>query len=338
MRPWLLGLLPTLFFFSCHRFEPPELSFYHWKGRMAFDRADSLMAAGMGVSDLHVRFFDVDWDTGRRAAVPLSVVSGKGEDFCHGGPIVPVVFLTNDCFLNLDSTGSADLAEKVADGIRKVRESRFGDSPAFAEWQIDCDWTPKSRDRFFVFLEKLKTLADGAEITCTVRLHQYRDRSTNGIPPVARGLLMCYNVAEATDEKARNSVFDPEIVRAYLDAPPYPVPLDIALPIFSWGALFRDHRFAGLLNPLPRDTSLLAPEEGFWHRVKRDTVIEGLLLRKGDRLRGDFATVEDLEQVAVFLRKKKNLGAKKIIFYHWDKNLIRFNESSEIVRIYRLFL
>jgi hypothetical protein len=337
MRLPLLGLLLIWIVGSCRKADPPELCFYHWKGQLSFDAADSLEASRMGVSGLYVRFFDVDWDELHGGPVPISVVSGRAEDFCFQGPVVPVVFLTNTCFLRSDSAGCAALAQKVADGIRRLSAQRFGGRPTFREWQIDCDWTPKSRAQFFFFLEKLQSLSDGIPLTCTVRLHQYRDRAANGVPPVDRGLLMCYNVAEATDPGTPNAVFDPALIRGYLQAPPYPIGLDIALPIFSWGALFRDGRFVDLLSPLPRDPSLLSPEEGFWYRVRRDTVLQGQLLRKGDRLRADRADLTALEEVSQWLAEK-NLGPQKIIFYHWDKSLIADYETHGILRIYRHFM
>jgi hypothetical protein len=337
MRLPLFGLLLIWTVGSCRNADPPELCFYHWKGQLSFGAADSSDASRMGVSGLYVRFFDVDWDQRHGGPVPISVLSGRAEDFCFRGPVVPVVFLTNNCFLRSDSAGCAALAEKVADGIRRLGAQRFAGSAGFREWQIDCDWTPKSRARFFFFLEKLGSLSGGIPVTCTVRLHQYRDRDANGVPPVARGLLMCYNVAEATDPGTPNAIFDPAPIRGYLQAPPYPIGLDIALPIFSWGALFRDGRFVDLLSPLPGDTSLLAPEDGCWYRVRRDTLLNGQLLRKGDRLRGDRATLSDLEEVSKLLAEKK-MGAKKIIFYHWDQSLIEYYGTPGILRLYRLFV
>ncbi|WP_449399704.1 hypothetical protein [Chryseobacterium wanjuense] len=55
------------------------------------------------------------------------------------------------------------------------------------EIQIDCDWTAGIRDDYFKFLKELKKVS-GKEITCTLRLHQVKDKNLTGIPPVEKSI------------------------------------------------------------------------------------------------------------------------------------------------------
>lgn len=322
---------------ACRPESPPQLSFYHWKGEPAFDTADSVQAAQMGAGRLYVRFFDVAWDSAYRGPAPRSVLRGESADLHFGGEYVPVVFLTNECFLRADSAGCAVLAQKLAAKILAMQSEPFARLRYANEIQLDCDWTPKSRDRYFYFLQKIKNHLPGRALTCTVRMHQYRDRDPNGVPPVERGLLMCYNVAPVEAYDTHNAIFDPALISGYLKAAPYPIPLDIGLPIFRWGVQFRDEAFEAVLNPAPTDTALLRREEGLWHRVLRDTVFQGKLLRKGDQIRIEHADIEALTQVARLLRKKNNLGAKQIILYHWDKNLLQHYAPSQVIALHSCF-
>lgn len=73
---------------------------------------------------------------------------------------------------------------------------------------MDCDWTPATKDRYFNFLREVKRQQPTVLLSVAVRLHQYRDRTSSGIPPADRGLLMCYNMAPVQERAPANAIYD----------------------------------------------------------------------------------------------------------------------------------
>jgi hypothetical protein len=62
---------------------------------------------------------------------------------------------------------------------------------------------------------------------------KYRERT--GVPPVDRGMLMFYNMGRFSADPEARAIFDLESARRYLARiSSYPLPLDLALPMWSW--------------------------------------------------------------------------------------------------------
>ena len=66
---------------------------------------------------------------------------------------------------------------------------------------------------------------------------------------------MFYNMGEVADWNCENSILNQTDARAYLpNFRDYPLDLDLVLPIFSWGVLYRQGRMIRLINNLrPED-------------------------------------------------------------------------------------
>ena len=79
-------------------------------------------------------------------------------------------------------------------------------------------------------------------------MHQYRDRAAQGIPPVDRATLMAYNTGDLDQWETENSIVDATATRNYLAGQPrYPLPLDIAVAVYDWAAVYRA-RAAGTID------------------------------------------------------------------------------------------
>ena len=73
------------------------------------------------------------------------------------------------------------------------------------------------------------------QLSATIRLHQVKYREETGVPPVDYGVLMYYNMGHISAMGA-NSIYDRSTALRYLGKlREYPLPLDIALPMFAWG-------------------------------------------------------------------------------------------------------
>ena len=138
--------------------------------------------------------------------------------------MIPTVYITEDC-MHADHKG---LAEKIVTRIRQMNETN--DIPNVREIQIDCDYTSKSRKRYYQFLEEVGRLWK-SRLSTTIRLHQL----SMPAPPVDYGALMVYNTGDPRKSEERNPILDYRDVGPYLKhLDSYPLPLATAYPVFRW--------------------------------------------------------------------------------------------------------
>ena len=354
---------------------PAACNFYYWKTNLRFDKTDQAMADSLGVKKLYLRFFDVDWSPTRKMAIPVGELGEQwhGGHFDERNlilaqeiQIVPTVFLTNRVFSNDVPTDqlATDVSEKIRDitsglknrllpwGLRDYERaedvsnwdkrdslellirSQFDQS--ITELQLDCDWTPSTKDRYFAFLQRMKEQNPGMTISCTVRLHQFRDQQSAGIPPVDQGTLMCYNVAPPKDPSVMDAIFDPALVNGYLKKGTYPLPLEAALPLFSWGALFHEDQFKGLVSGLRlsdiENNPLFEPMGDNRFRFTQDTVFSGKYLRRGDYVRVDGASPAELLELAARLATIDAVYG--VSFFEWDLESLEAGQVREVFERY----
>ncbi|TXF89008.1 hypothetical protein FUA23_12015 [Neolewinella aurantiaca] len=300
---------------------------YYWKTSWSLPPLEQDALAKAGTKQLFVRLFDIDYDFNREEARPKGLLKlpdslGVQHDFT----LVPVVYIVERVFRQ--NIEVEELARRTARTIRGIAAGHPGLSSA-SRWQIDCDWTVVSRDRYFAFLEDLQQQNPDLTLSVTVRLHQYRERIENGIPPVPEGLLMCYNMEPVSDAGSTNAIYQEKLLRGYLKAPPYPIPLDAALPVFSWGAAFRDSHFLGITDEpfsLPGLQQEIAPSRFI---ILKDTTINGTFLRAGDNLRydgpGDLAK---LRAAAQLLKQKTEV--RDLLLFDWQEGLTNKYPPGEI--------
>lgn len=344
---------------------PTGSNFYYWKTKLEFSQADKALADSLGMKRLYLRYFDVDWSPTLEMPVPVGELvldeyyekpnSTKIADY----QVVPTVYLVNRVFeknFNADSL-AAKISRKINDFSQSLSWQINGWTTDYAkaedpyDWslpdsltpeylfrqriteiQLDCDWTPKTRDRYFQFLQAMKRANPSMEISCTVRLHQFRDQEKAGIPPVDRGTLMCYNVAPPKDVATRDAIFDTDLVNGYLKNGEYPLALEAALPLFSWGALFHENQFKGLAAGLSeaevKGNPLFEPVSEGKYRFKQDTVFADVYMRAGDLVRLDEPTPSEIKQIAKRLGEIK--AVKNISFFDWNPSKIREYHVDEI--------
>ncbi len=349
---------------------PSGCSFYYWKTSLSFDKAEKALADSLGLKRLYLRYFDVDWSPTLEMPVPVGKLD-LGNNYngsfnqvvAHIGDyqVIPTIYLVNRVFeknINADTLAAqisrkiagynVDLSYQTADwgnNYERAEEPSVWYLPdslmpytqfqnRINEIQLDCDWTPKTRDRYFKFLKAMKKANPGMAISCTVRLHQFRDREQAGIPPADRGTLMCYNMAAPKDFATRDAVFDEALVNGYLKNGEYPLALEAALPLFSWGALFHENQFKGLAAGLSekdvKGNPLFAPVSEGKYRFTQDTVFANAYMRQGDLVRLDEASPEEVAALAGQLSKIK--AVKNISFFDWNPSRIREYHVHEICK------
>ncbi|MEM9929887.1 MAG: hypothetical protein AAF840_08725, partial [Bacteroidota bacterium] len=296
-----LGLL-ILSCFRCSEAPDTPLitTFYHWETILAPDSTAKKLLSNYACDRLYVKAFDVAWQASRPE--PTALVQMR--DTTALPTLVPVVFITNEVFKNEPQAQLIDLADNIVGLVEELFPADF------PELQIDCDWTARTQVPYFVFLKAVQARLGPRALTCTVRLHQYRDVKEQGVPPVTRATLMAYNVGDLNLWATDNSIIDTTILKHYLaGTAPYPIQLDLALAVYDWAAVYRRQNLAYLINePLLTELQdsvrfLELTDEGLRYEVRQSTYLDGIYLYTGDRIRREVASPDMVDQQTKLLQR-----------------------------------
>ncbi|MFD2573558.1 hypothetical protein ACFSUS_23160 [Spirosoma soli] len=310
---------------TCEKPRPPKQlspAFYHWKAVYQPKPTEHEVLRRLGVQRLYIRFFDVDWNTSRQQPMPVSVI--HFADRPTGLAVVPVVFITNRTILNLPASAVPQLAKNITKKITQITQQNH---IRINEVQLDCDWSPRSRDRYFTLLRAMKGQLQ-VPISASIRLHQIKYADQTGVPPVDRGMLMVYNMADWKDPKTRNSILDLDVASRYTGfLEKYPLPLDVVLPLFSWTLVYRNGRFLTIVNGIRQsqlvNRSFLQPQADTNRFVAtRDTSAFGISVREGDLFRAEACRPEDLTQASRQLLDRLSNQTLTFALYHLDSTVL----------------
>ncbi|MFY1045198.1 hypothetical protein [Chryseobacterium sp. GP-SGM7] len=304
---------------SCNKKEKQLHTFYYWKTNLNLNSVEKKALDQSGSPFLYTRFFDVDKINGKFE--PIAVIT-KDKNFETDKKIVPTIFITNRSFQNIQKEEIIFLAEKVNAQIQK--EIKEYGLKVNKEIQIDCDWTVGTKNDYFEFLKQLKKIS-GKEITCTLRLHQVKDKILMGIPPVEKVYLMCYSTSSPLENSDKNSILDFNILKSYLSKlEDYPIrKIEVALPIYSWGIVTNHLGKHKLINALStKDLNNPDFKKISENKVKilKDGFYFGNFLNKGFTIKIEEISAEQLENVIQFLNKK--IGPYTIIYYQLDSKFV----------------
>lgn len=336
-------LLLLLFFCLLTGCQPSGTStrtaFYHWKTHAELGSLELGTLNQLAAERLYVKYFDLDWDEQRNQAVPLASVQW-GDSLPTNLDIVPVIFITTRVLKQLGDHDLPAVVQKMAQHIGKLHPPERN----FTHIQLDCDWTPSTKERFFTLVRSLRKAFPRSVIwSATIRLHQIRDFRQTGTPPVDRGMLMFYNMGSLRSWDEPNAILNLDIARAYMteavDA--YPLPLDVAFPLYHWGATFRRGELTYLINGLKEesltDTSRFHFLSKGRYEVVKNTYLNSYYLYSGDRIRLDRATPATVQQaareVAEWLPKKPG----HVALYHLDESVLASWTYDELTQICRPF-
>lgn len=312
-----------LFCLNCSdkKIEKHSHTFYYWRSILSLDEAEQQALKAAEVNKLYVRLLDIDKQGNR--FLPVGKVK-KDSSFVLSQKIVPVVFITNRTWHHIKEEEIDLLADRTLHFIQEKYRQIFGGD--FDEIQIDSDWTAKTQQDYFRFLKLLKKKS-GKEITCTLRLHQVKDKEQTGIPPVNKTYLMCYATESPLQNSSRNSILDVDLLKNYLyRLDEYPLDFDVALPIYSWGIVNNHLGRKKLINALT--TEELANNNAFrWiekglFEVEKDTFLHGIYLSKGFRVKVEEIRPDQLKEIIIFLDKKTKKSFH-LIYYHLDSKFIQ---------------
>lgn len=321
---WLLGSLHG----CTHSAASRSLAFYYWQTTFRLSAREVRYLDSLHCQTLYVKFLDLGRSPETGDIRPFAQLDIADTVGLGGRQIVPTIFITNEVFKNISAEKMDWLAQKTADAVARIAQ-RCPSGSIGSLYQFDCDWTPTTRAAFFSFLQKIVPyLPSGSRLSATIRLHQYKFPDRTGVPPVERGMLMLYNTGQLDDPAEVNSIFQPAAARRYLlgAAEYYPLPLDVALPLFSWTLVFRDDVFWKIIpNPSPSawaDTSRFEPTGPQRFRIRQGTFVSGHYLRPDDRLRVESVSPALLQTAARLAGQTDLANDATVALFHLDSTTV----------------
>ena len=362
---------------GCEKEHEVVRSFCYWKTNLNFEKEDDSLIRELNVKHLYVRFFDIDWNPYAKEPLPVATIQNIGLN--ESNPeITPSIFITNEVVLEsnkkqLDSLASRiakrveqigikmneTKADKIANAIvypkdyykqQNYKRINYDSVKAielaklkvdFKEILIDCDWTEKSKNNYFYLLQQIKKGFPTAKISATIRLWQYKYASKAGIPPVDKGLLMCYNLKKPEDFKTKNSIGTSDELAEYITHDQYKLKLDIALPLYSWAVVFRGNQFKGILSDydqLRNDSIKLKKTSDSKYVLQDDVLIGQTYLRNGDEIRIEKISEDEIEKMISVLKDKIKIDNQtKVTFFSFDKKYINDYGTQNISGYYESF-
>ncbi len=280
-------------------------AFYHWKS--------SYEVAKGNVQPRYVKVLDITFHN----SLEIRKTTFKQEPSTQ---IVPVIYLDNSVWKKMKAL---TMVQKVLSSLKAMPMLK-----AYNEIQVDCDWTDSSQDSYFEFLKELKKQSS-KKISVTIRLHQVKYYHKTGVPPVDYGVLMYYNMSDFKSLETKNYILDLDVAKRYhYNFESYPLPLNLALPLYAQATIIRFGEVVGIMEGL-REKELNANfkkiAEHFFE-VTKTHYLNNRLLYEGDQLRIDEVSLALLEESLGILRKVMK-QPQEIIFYRWG-NLSFYGEEN----------
>lgn len=273
-------------------------SFYHWTQNYA-------VATTTTTPPKYVKVFDVHFTQQLQIQITKLSVAPKRT-------IIPVVYLDNSVFLHQE-------ANPLAQKIFKLLEQKARQNFDYSEVQFDCDWSSKTRSNYFEFLIKFAEISQ-KKLSATLRLHQIKFYQKTGVPPVDYGVLMYYNMSDFKDANTKNYILDLQVAKQYHhNFKSYPLQLNLALPLYAQATILRFEQVVGAMEGIRQKDldAYFKPLEKNRYLLTKTHYFKGRLLYKGDILRLDAVTVNDLKK-AVQELKEVMLAPQEIIFFRWE--------------------
>lgn len=295
--------------------------FYYWRSKLNLTKNEQQLLNNSKVPNLYTRFFDVVKQNDQFMEVGVISID---QNFSINKKIVPVIFITNETWLNIQPTETELLANQINDHINKIKSNHKLNLEN--EIQIDSDWTTSTKYDYFKFLQTLKKVSK-KNVTCTLRLHQVKDKLQTGIPPVDKMYLMCYATSSPLKNQKQNSILDVKTLKSYLKhIDDYPVKLDVALPIYSWGIVTNHVGKKKLINALTAEE--LMQNKNFRRidehhfEVLKDDFYFGMYLNKGFKIKVEEIPEKDILESINFINEKLDYKPL-LIYYHLDERFTK---------------
>lgn len=338
---YCLVIFIIIYSFSCFNSRSSRVTaaVYHWQTVFDLSREELNWLKENEIKKIYLRVFDIDWNPVSTLPEPVGdvrIITSSLKDV----EIIPAVFITNRTIKELPDSLIQQLAGNIVKKV-KSKEIVFRNI-TFNEIQIDCDWTEITALKYFNLLKEIKKIWGGKVLSATIRLHQVKYYKNTGVPPVDKGMLMFYNIGRVENLHTINSIYEKGLAEQYMyNFDKYPLPLDVVLPAFSWGVVFRNKRFFTLLNE-PQIEFFLPPEKfkkiaDNQYICLNDINYNGVNLKKNDLIRLEIIDPAVTKSAAMLAAKNIKYKTITAALYHLNNGMIKKYESTEINSIINCF-
>lgn len=328
-------LLSIAFLASCSPSGKADTAFYYWKQSFSLAKPQQEVLEKTAGHKLYLRFFDIKWNAKENRAYPEAVIHFTQK--INTWQVTPVIFITNQTFEKLTLPGVDSLAEHTQRLLTKLSTDQ---QLNYQHVQFDCDWSLGTKDKYFHFLKTFKAISH-KNLEATIRLHQIKYQIRTGVPPVDRGILMFYNMGKISAKpEDPNSIYNAKDAANYIShLPKYLLPLDIALPLFSWSIHIRNGQVIQVYGKIGK--SILSDVNNFEttpdkHVFKaiRSFFTAGVYVKAGDLFKLEETDKELLGQAAEQLAKHLNKDEKRTIIYYeignFDPSMFKAKDLLEV--------
>ena len=296
---------------------PPEQALYCWKTQVQFSAEEADFVKNNWIERLYIRYCDV----GLRDNAPVPIAPVDIDTLSvQGKTVIPVVYLKNEIFNSEltegNSTYISTLAHKLGDYIEQINKYY---RLRVSEVQFDCDWSLSTKQAYFSMLEAFKKEYP-YQLSATIRLHQVKYREETGVPPVDYGVLMYYNMGRISATGA-NSIYDRSTALRYLGKlREYPLPLDIALPMFAWGVHSADGQVLNLVGGLTHAeaqaiSTLVRIDASDIYKVATQTYYKGWVWQAGDLIKIEEVSDAQRKEMLADLREHSSQPIRSVIWF-----------------------
>ncbi len=343
-----LLMLFALFQMGRHKSTSMQRAAYHWKtiferNSYGNEERDSFLDQHQ-IKKLYVKMLDVDYNLAY-GIYPVSetLIEYYRGDMPDSITYIPVVYITNAVLKNLGDDQITYYAQLF---LRKALRIQSYTQKEVKEIQIDCDWTETTKDKYFKLLRAMKKLLPRHVFSATIRLYPYKYHEKLGVPPVDKGMLMLYNISNAANPHQLNAIFDYNEASKYISRwNKYPLPLDYAVPAFSWTILYRYRQFNRIFSGDLVQTNLLETnklqalgnntfkvKESFEAYVNRQSIY----LHAGDVLKVESAGALEMQQAASLAKRAGMNPQSTLAIFDLDMNELSKISSHDIEKIFIL--
>lgn len=314
---------------------------YFWKSaETKFNEFEKSFLNDHEIKKVYIKVFEVEYND-NMGAIPISK-SKLSIGSIGNKEIVPTIFIKNEVFKKISEEDIELLASNILELLNDMgyalANAKSKSGHVIQEIQIDCDWTSTSKEQYFKFLRVFKKLSQ-AKLSCTLRLYPYKYPKLMGVPPVDRATLMCYNLIEPLNSPQQNSILDIETLGSYLNKKnTYPIPLDLALPLYSWIQIYKNGRFHGLSYDIAGLQSQKTQKiDDLWYQATDDFFLSDILVRPGDRLKIETIEEPTIHAAIEILVRHFNFSNSTILFFHLDENQLKKYNNEQIEAFYNRF-
>ncbi len=281
----------------------------------------------LNIEKLYVKIFEVDRVSGKNKPIAKSSLRLESSAL-KNRDLIPCIYILNKVFVESSKSELDELAENVVHLTLKYVDEKLAPElkVSCSEIQVDCDWSEKSQGNYFYFLRKIKKLSK-KKISCTLRLYPYKFHEKMGVPPCDRAMLMCYNLLNPIKNPRKNTILDIDEMSKYLDTKfDYPIPLDVALPVYSWLQCYDRDRFKGVVHgPIEQYSELFSHDRGLWYSMQMDTVISDVYMRKGDRIKLERVSKKELSKAVDLINRSGVLKDNAVFsYFHLSSQELKF--------------